>query len=53
VSDDEVDEEGNPLVTAENSDQAQVPVEGPSAQQVIDVESVPETPASEQQQTNK
>jgi preprotein translocase subunit YajC len=53
VSDDEVDEEGNPLVTAENSDQAQVPVEGPSAQQVIDVESVPETPASEQPQTNK
>jgi preprotein translocase subunit YajC len=53
VSDEEVDEEGNPLVTADDSEQAQLPVDSSSAQEPIDVQPAADATDSQQQPASK
>ncbi|MCH4160200.1 MAG: preprotein translocase subunit YajC [Bifidobacterium sp.] len=53
VSDDEVDEEGNPLVPSEETEQAQLPTQGASAQEPIDVQPVVDETSADQPSASK
>ncbi|MCI1635739.1 preprotein translocase subunit YajC [Bifidobacterium sp.] len=53
VSDDEVDEEGNPLVPSEETEQAQLPTQSASAQEPIDVQPVVDETSADQPSASK